>query len=414
MDTLEHWIWLQGIFGPGSSRPARLIERFGNIGSLYEAGAADYAKVEGLSRREIERLCDKSLDKCLKIVESCMKSGCRMICYSDEAYPSRLKELYAPPTLLYCLGDLPSDDSLAIAVVGTRQITEYGHEAATRLSMGLARSGAVVVSGFALGVDSAAHKGALKAGGKTVAVIGCGLNYDYPAGQRELKRLISQNGAVISEYPPDTRPDRFTFPTRNRIIAGLSLGTLVIEAGFKSGSLITATMAAENGRDVFAVPGSIFSPLSEGTNRLIRDGAKPVCKVMDILEEYLHLFPLTPPAESSLIDSGDAEEEDKGEPVGQLQVDISTKNTDNVENEGVQQTQLFAKADSVKPQRRKVPAGLTLTQMKVYELLSKEPLHVDELALRANLELRVVLAVLTALEIQGLALSYPGRRYAVV
>jgi DNA processing protein len=393
---VEYWVWLQGAVGYGSSKPVLLLKSFGSIEKVYEATYDDYKYIPKITKREIDGLCNKSLDASKKIIESCLASGYKIIKFQDETYPAQLKNIYAPPCVLYVWGELESFcDSLLIAIVGTRQITEYGFEAATKLAMGLARSGAVVVSGLALGVDGTAHKGSLKANGKTIAVIGCGLDYAYPTTHIELKRLISKNGAVVSEYPPGIRPDKFTFPMRNRIIAGLSQGTVVVEAGKKSGALITAAYAAESDRDVFAVPGSIFNPMSEGTNKLIRDGAKPVCSSLDILEEYMYMFPHN--------------------------INFNEDNNEKVEIESDQSEfkKLIAKKAIVKSKQQeeqqtiqfKIPVGLSDTQEQVYELLSNSPVHVDELSIKANLELRVVLAVLTALEIQGLARSYPGRRF---
>jgi DNA processing protein len=392
----EYWIWLQCALGYGSSKTALLLNSFGSIEKVFGAAYDDYKCIPKLTKREIDGLCSKSLETSKKIVGACLSGGYQIITFQDKAYPAQLKNIYAPPCVLYVWGDLEIYcDSLLIAIVGTRQITEYGFEIATKLAMGLARSGAVVVSGLALGVDGTAHKGALKASGKTIAVIGCGLDYAYPATHTELKRLISKNGAVVSEYPPGIRPDKFTFPMRNRIIAGLSQGTVVVEAGRKSGALITAAYAAESDRDVFAVPGSIFSPMSEGTNRLIRDGAKPVCSSLDILEEYLHMFPHN--------------------------INFNEDNNENVEIESDQSEfkKINAKKALIRPKQQeeqqlmllKNPVGLSDTQAHVYETLGSSPIHVDELSIKANLELRVVLTSLTALEIQGLVRSYPGRRY---
>jgi DNA processing protein len=389
LNEVEYWIWLQQAFGPGSPRPGQLLETFGGAEDLYKAPRSELMKLPGLATREIDSLCDKSLEKVESITEACLRLGCRIIPFDDAGFPQRLRTIYAPPCVLYVLGELADvDDTVLIAIVGTRQITEYGMEAATKLAIGLASHGAVVVSGLALGVDTAAHRGALKGGGKTIAVIGCGLDINYPASNNELRRLIIAHGAIVSEYPPGTQPMSFTFPVRNRIIAGLSLGTVVVEAGSRSGALITAGLAVEMGRDVYAVPGSIFSPMSEGTNKLLRDGAKPVLGVADILEEYIGGYP-----QSINIDLSEetAEAEKPAEPV-----------------------QTVMGQASIKPAAKKAAKNLTKTQAAVYEILSRSPVHVDEISLRANLEPRMVLAVLTTLEIEGLALSHPGRRFSAV
>ena len=397
---VEYWIWLQSAVGYGSSKPALLLKNFGSIEKIFEATYQDYQNISKLTKREIDGLCNKTLETSAKIIESCLEKGYKIITFEDEDFPAQLKNIYAPPIVLYVWGELQSfQDSLLIAIVGTRQITEYGYEVATKLAMGLARSGAVVVSGLALGVDGAAHKGSLKANGKTIAVIGCGLDYAYPTSHIELKRLISKNGAVVSEYPQNMRPDKYTFPMRNRIIAGLSHGTVVVEAGKRSGALITASFAAESNRDVFSVPGSIFSAMSEGTNKLIKDGAKPVCSSLDILEEYLYMFSNTIKFNNDNNEKVEIEDE-KSE-----YKKISTKKSNGLLKQQEMETQVV---------QRTVPVGLTETQTQVFELLSNNPIHVDELSIKANLELRVVLTAMTALEIQGLVCSYPGRRFTRV
>lgn len=404
----EYAIWLQQAFGAGSPKPGLLLRHFGGAKAVFDATASDYADIPGLSARDTAPLLRKSLAGAEAVAGECLRRGYQILAFSDAAFPARLREIYAPPCVLYVDGDLRAlDPELPIAVVGTRQITDYGYTAATRLAIGLAQCGATVVSGLALGVDGAAHRGALKGDGKTVAVIGCGLDIPYPAPHVELKRLIAANGAVVSEFPPGTHPGRGTFPVRNRIIAGLSRGTLVVEAGEKSGALITAALAGEMGRDLFAVPGSIFSAMSAGPNRLIRDGAKPVSGVYDILEEYpqfmAHRISLT-----NTPQGGGAQPDEP-------QLSLFRPPDSSPAPRTARGTDKSAAPPEKKPEpaRRPRPAALSETQAAVYNVLSasEEPVHVDTLALRANLELRVVLSVLTMLEIQGLVRSLPGRRY---
>lgn len=209
----------------------------------------------------------------------------KIITPSSSEYPELLKHISDPPSQFWCEGDLQVTSLSCVAVVGARECTPYGEKAAFDLSKSLAQAGVVVVSGLALGIDTAAHKGALAGGGKTIAVLGCGMDIPYPSENISLKKNIFQNGVVISEYAPGTQATVWSFPRRNRIISGLSLGVVVVEAGLKSGSLITANLALQQGRDVFAVPGNISSPLSAGTHRLIQSGAKLVNSVEDILEE---------------------------------------------------------------------------------------------------------------------------------
>lgn len=412
-EVIEYWIWLQQALGFNSPKVEKLLDLFGHIDAIYNAKNVDYLNAGFLSEKEIKKLCDKSLEKSSAIVGVCLEKGYKILSYNN--MPSKLRNIYAPPCVLYVSGELPEPETgVYIAMVGTRNVTNYGVEAATKLSLGLSACGAVVVSGLAMGVDTASHKGALRGGGKTVAVIGCGLDIDYPAQNKELRRLISQNGAIVSEYPPGTRPSRLTFPIRNRIIAGLSLGCVVVEAGSRSGSLITASMATEMGRDVFAVPGSIFSPYSDGTNRLLKDGAKPVLSVTDILEEYIGV------CQDNIIEKmsayGKKEYASQNE---QLSFDTvsdikpAATNKDTSQKAAKKKTETRP-APEPKPTRPHIPEGLSETQALVYNVLTTEPMHVDDISLHANVELRKVLAVLTTFEIEGYIRSFPGKRYSLL
>ncbi len=388
MTDVEYWIWLAQAFSPGSPKPRALAEALGGARAVYEADEAALAASGVCTAHDLALLRPHGLEQAQRVVERCLARGYGICTFADEDYPALLREIHAPPAVLYVLGRLPPAGMLCIAMVGARQVTDYGAAAAERLAMGLANAGVGVVSGLAAGADTHAHKGALKGGGKTYAVLGCGLDTVYPASNRELYRLVSKNGAVLSEFPPDAGPDRHHFPIRNRIIAGLCAGTVVVEAGRRSGSLITAGQALEMGRDVFAVPGSIFSPMSEGTNQLLKEGAKPACGVADLLEEYpaalARILPAEP-AQQTLFAPAERPAASRPEPAP-----------------------AFSPART--PPKRSVQ-GLDEVQRAVLALLDASPRHVDELAVRANLPPGQVLAVLTVLEIQGLARSEPGRRF---
>lgn len=391
---VEYWIWLALAFSPGSPKPCRLAEALGGAKAVYEADGAALAASGVCTAHDLSLLRPHGLEQAQRIVEHCLARGYGICTFADPDYPPLLKEIHAPPAVLYVHGRLPGAEEPCIAMVGTRQVTDYGAAAAERLAMGLAHVGVGVVSGMAAGVDTHAHYGALKGDGRTYAVLGCGLDVLYPASNRELSRRIVQSGAVLSEYPPKTGPSRHHFPVRNRIIAGLSSGTVVVEAGQKSGSLITAGQALETGRDVFAVPGSIFSPMSEGTNQLLREGAKPACRVADILEEY-------PALVSRALSEPDVPRQQIFSPITSRQVPTPER------------PQGAAPLVTAPPMRQQV-AGLDAQQRAVLDLLDATPCHVDELAVRANLPPGQVLAVLTVLEIQGLARSEPGRRFCAV
>ncbi|MFT9055929.1 MAG: DNA-processing protein DprA [Ethanoligenens sp.] len=398
MTDVEHWIWLVLAFSPGSPKPCRLAEVLGGAKAVYQADEKALAASGICTAHDLELLRPHGLEKAQRIVEHCLARGYDICTFADAAYPARLKEIHAPPAVLYVMGRLPTDDTLCVAMVGARHVTDYGAAAAERLAMGLAHVGVGVVSGMAAGVDTHAHKGALKGGGKTYAVLGCGLDTVYPSSNRELHRLIAKNGAVLSEYPPDAGPDRHHFPVRNRIIAGLSAGTVVVEAGRKSGSLITAGQALEMGRDVFAVPGSIFSPMSEGTNQLLREGAKPACGVVDILEEYPAMVAQTLSVEQA----------------APAQQSFSQMAGHAAEHPGKAAVAAADRPPEPQASPKRPVAGLDDVQRAVYALMDGSPRHVDELAVRANLPPAQVLAVLTVLEIQGLVRSEPGRRFCSV
>ncbi|MBV9492152.1 MAG: DNA-protecting protein DprA [Verrucomicrobia bacterium] len=274
----------------------RLLERFGNPQSTLRARRSELAQVQGLSAGALDSLLnwEKETDLTAEL-RRVQEAGVRITTILDADYPPSLKEIHDPPTVLYVWGALDPRDFHAVAVVGSRRTSHYGLECAKRFSYQLAYAGLTVVSGLARGIDAAAHQGALAAKGRTVAVLGGGLSHVYPPENFTLAERITSSGAVVTEFPMDAKPDRQTFPMRNRIISGWGFGVLVVEAGLNSGALITAHQAAEQGRSLYAVPGPIDRPTSRGTNRLIQDGAKLVIDARDILEDLQTLFP-NPPA----------------------------------------------------------------------------------------------------------------------
>lgn len=290
------------------------------------------------------------------------KNKIRELGLTGEGYPTNLKYIYDPPPALYIKGNIIPQDNIAIAVVGSRQASYYGLKNAQELAFELAAGGITIISGLARGVDSAAHRGALKAGGRTIAVLGSGLNMIYPEENKGLAEEISRNGAVVSEFPQDTPPHRHNFPRRNRIISGLSLGVLVVEAAKRSGALITVGFALEQGREVFALPGKIDSFTSQGTHDLIKQGAKLVESTEDIIEEL--------------------------EPLRACQVN---------------QTESESKA--------KIEPNLPEEEKQVYSCLSCEPLHIDELAQKVNLSYGRLLTCLLKLEYKKLVKELPGKTF---
>jgi DNA processing protein len=271
--------------GVGPRTLTALIEAFGSAGDVLSAAEAELASVPGVGKRLVHtiRTADHHVDTGA-IVRWCRENGCRLVCRGTPAYPQLLNDLHDAPPIFFARGEITAADGLAVAIVGTRHATTYGSRQADRIAYGLAKAGVTVISGMARGIDAAAHEGALSGGGRTVAVLGGGLGEIYPAEHVGLADAIAADGAVISEYPPYAKPRGGMFPQRNRIIAALSLATLVIEAPDRSGALITARQAGELGREVLALPGPVTSRASRGTNQLIREGATLVRSVDDVLE----------------------------------------------------------------------------------------------------------------------------------
>ena len=290
MNSTLKWIWLAEKCGAGSTELLRLIEKLGNIDDIFDADYDGYCET-GVSERLCEDLCDKDLEKSMKILSYCQTSGVSVLTYDGERYPVSLRSLKDPPAVLYCLGELPDlNKRLCISMVGTRTMSEYGMRAAYKIAYEVASTGAVVVSGMALGIDGIASCAAIAAGGKTVAVLGCGIDRIYPASHKTLWEAIRRHGAIITEFAPTTEPRGANFPIRNRIISGLGQGTVVIDAALDSGSMITAKCAILQGRDIYAVPANIDSQNSSGTNSLIRDGAQAVLCGNDIIRNYMYLY----------------------------------------------------------------------------------------------------------------------------
>lgn len=391
-----YWVWLQKALGAGS-RINELIDEFKSAKALYEANIIEWRMSPYLVPKQVQSLEKTTLDEAEKIINVCVENGWDIICYGDKNYPERLKEISNPPAVLYVDGEFPNVDSeVLIGVVGTRKASAYAVKVADIMSRGISNCGAVVVSGGALGVDSAAHKGAILGGGKTIAVLGCGLGTNYLMSNQSLRDSIKNNGALVTEFPPFTSASKYTFPMRNRIISGLSLGVLVVEAGVKSGSLITANYALSQNRDVFAVPCSILSSDFSGTNKLIDDGAFVVTKPLDLLTPYAERFNL----------------------------DLSKiKTTQQLMNEtAVQYVNAKEKEDKLSfenleaGRQKQIENNESVLKLKgnnkiVYEALTEEFTHIDIIKEKCSLTSPQVLTALTALEIADLAESTSGMRY---
>ncbi len=393
MSEKIYWVWLQQVLGINTSiNSSEIVSYFGSAKSLYFAGEIEWRISGVFTSKQISKLSNQDLSLAKNICDTCAKNNWQMVTPDDGNYPSMLFKLPNFPLVLYVNGDLDClKNKITIAVVGTRKPTLNSAKAARSLSASISRSGAVVVSGGALGIDSAAHIGALEAGGKTVAVLGCGFNCTYPVANIALRKQVSENGVLVTEYPPDTQGLAKNFPIRNRIISGLSYGTLVIEAGEKSGSLITANFALEQGRDVFAVPGDILFSGVTGANKLIRDGAKPVFTALDVLEDYALRFP-------ELISLENIESE--------LKV---SQSEDNKPADAVKEKP--QKKAETPPKKKPEPDGLSNDAMKIYRAFEGCSMQMEELIMKTGLSVSSFACAMTELELYDLVELQAGKNY---
>lgn len=289
---LVHWIWFATRPGLRDRTRVAVLEKLQDIDAVYRGKAEDYAEIRDMTGEETKSLLDKDLTEAEDILRKCTAKKLKLLTYLDLAYPNKLKNIPDPPVVLYYKGKLPDFDSeVGIGIVGTRKASAYGLRTAQRLGGEIACCGGLVISGLAAGIDAAAMKGALAEGCAAVGVLGCGADRVYPYENRTLFAQTEENGCILSEYPPGTKPYKWNFPRRNRIISGLSCGVLVVEAPERSGALITARQAGDQGRDVFVVPGNVDSPTCVGSNALLRDGGISVSSGWELLSEYEALYP---------------------------------------------------------------------------------------------------------------------------
>lgn len=389
MKNDKYWIWLQQAIDIGVN-VGRYLENYDNIVDFYNE--KNYNLRSSISQKRIEKLLNKDLSEAEKIIEFCAEKGYKILTPDDEEYPDRFRDIPNYPCVVYMLGDAPLNSLVTVSVVGARKASKYSLNVATRLAYSLAKGGVCVVSGGALGVDSAAHRGALAAGGKTVVILGCGLAVDHLKSNEAVRQAAVSSGALLSEFPPTVRPGRNTFPLRNRLIAALGLGTVVIQAGVKSGSLITLGNARSYGRDVFAVPGGIYNPEFEGVNKLLKDGAKAVFGVEDILDEYKDKY-------ADIIDVKKAVAFDISEPEDMYNDLPSTK------IEAVDKDIEFDLTE-----KKQFP-DLSPKARLVYDSLEFGARHVNEICSATGLTLNEVLSHLTSLELIDAVRAVEGRIY---
>ncbi|MBN1536076.1 MAG: DNA-processing protein DprA [Anaerolineales bacterium] len=358
-DAKIYWVGFNLVKGIGAVRLRLLLDAFGDVKTAWQASPSALRNA-GLSNKLVEALVQiRSNVDLAGVWQRLEKLGVNVITWEDKNYPRRLREINQPPPVLYARGGLLLEDEWAVAVVGTRRVTPYGRQIAEQVATTLAHSGVTVISGLAHGVDAIAHQAALNAGGRTVAVLGCGVDRIYPPNHRNLSERICAHGALLSDYALGTPPEAVNFPPRNRIISGLSMAVVVVEASERSGALITAQFAAEQGREVFAVPGNINAPQSAGANRLVQQGAHPLLEVRDLLDS--------------------------------LDLDLVTE----------QQTA-----------RKALPADQL--EAKLLTLLSQQPMHVDELRNQADIPIEKISAALTLMELKGMVRQVGGMQYISV
>lgn len=409
---LVHWIWLATRPHVSDRLKAMLLAHFSDAEDIFYGAEEDYRVAEGLTQEGLTALMDKNLSASRKILAECDEKQIHVLTFRDAAYPGRLRNIPDPPMVLYYKGRLPQFDSLPlIAVVGTRKATAYGLSIAKRMGCQIAACGGVVVSGMAYGIDGMAMQGALTADAMVIGVLGCGVDVVYPQSNRALYEDLSKHGCLLSEFAPGTEPLRWNFPKRNRIISGLSCGVLVIEAPEGSGALITARQAAEQGRDVFAVPGNIDMPSCAGSNALLRDGAIMAGTGWDVVGEYRDQFPdkiynrckpgmqLAYPDEIARV----AEPEKPLPKVAQKPKALrgkKEKTKKEIDNAGHSQ---YIDATNNHP-------PLTDQEQTIYTLVREGMTLVDDIIAQTELPAGAVLAALTMLEVKGLVRRLPGKR----
>ena len=393
MASLKYWLWLSTRKGLGANGMRSVLDRFGSPEHAFFADPDEYRLIPGVPATALQ---DRTMGAVERIMEDCDRLGVRIMTIQDADYPERLRQLEDAPCVLYLKGTLPDfDEEVAVGVVGTRNSSQYGENVAKRLGLELARGGALVVSGTAAGIDTCALRGALQAGGTPVSVLGGGVDVPYPRENRFLYEDIAAAGLLISEYPPGTENHANHFPVRNRIISGLALGVVVVEAReFGSGAMITANRAVEQDRDVFAVPGNIDAENSRGCIRLIQQGAKPVLCAEDILVEYRHRYPAKLGRDYAL------SEQEIRQRLQAIPDRPEARPTAPVEKKKEEQTLI-----------RRSAQGLTDDEIAILNAFEGKQYQADELVERTQIPARRVLSALTMLQIAGCVEERPGKRF---
>lgn len=397
---LIHWIWLSRLPQITVQQKLALLQKFRDPEDIYRAGEDSLVTVEGMTEKALESLENKDLTQARKILSDCSEKCISILTYGDGAYPGKLKNIEQPPLVLYYKGCLPDWESApVIAMVGTRKASAYGLQVSESLGYQIGKSGGLLVSGGADGIDTQALLGALQAGKKVIAVFGCGADVIYPAKNKYLFERIEKQGCILTEFVPGTPPNSWNFPQRNRIISGLSNGVVVVEAPDRSGALNTARHAADQGRDVFVVPGNVNTPSCKGSNQLLRERAIPVFTGWDVVQEYASLYP---GAVSRFEENQSLRvaQEPICPAVKPVKPPIGTKSIDNREKSQ------YSVEDNE-------PFSGTPEEMLVLSLVKPQPRPVDEVIAESGMPAGKVLSILTMLTMKGRVKNHPGKCISV-
>lgn len=414
MDNLLLWVWLSEKCLPDTPSFSILYHTFGSVEKIYSATKEKLENVYGLKPAIVEALADKDTGKAEALLKKCRMENIGILPYNDELFPSRLRTIKNPPVLLYYKGRLPDfDKEVCIGTVGTRTPSSYGCRCAYEIAFDLALSGAYVISGMAFGIDSVCHKAALDAGGRTVAVLGTGVDVIYPKENTELYNRLSTHGTIISEFAPGFKATRYSFPQRNRIISGLSLGTLIVEAQLKSGAMITAKTAIAQNRDLFAIPGRLGEYNSIGPNSLLQMGAKAVANANDILSEYEFLYPEKIHLKN-IKAKKDNPYKNTNEPIKTAarpkNIIIPTADTAS------EVTDFKDSVSGLSAEKEALPNfdNLPEQQKQICLCLSKTtPKSLEEITSCTNFSVSDIMSSLTILEIQGIVNAVPGGSFVL-
>ncbi len=404
MKNAEYWIALQNAVGYASVKTQRILEAFDDIAAFFRLGESAWRDLHLFTPAELKRLKETDLKKSRQILSLCRERNIGILTPEDAEYPEHLLRIKDPPAVLYVSGNLPDmDDEAGVAMVGTRKSSRSGEAAAYTLGYRLGGAGAVIISGGAVGIDTQSSRGALDAGGRTVIVLGCGLRYPYLLKNKALRDKAAKSGAVISEFQPECQPSRYSFPIRNRLMSALANCVIVVQAPAKSGALITASHALEQGKDVFAIPGDIASIDFAGCNKILQDGARPVYTPQDVLSEYSAVFPHKLNLENTDI------------PIGEDPVFLEHYQQERAQTQKPGGSRSAPVQKPREPELRPVPLpeNADAAMRKIYSLFTKDPVTMDILIQSSGLAPDDVLVAVTNLQIDGCIDELPGGRFVL-